>query len=82
MHLVELDSRQWTDYLRFRDALRRNAQLLGEYERVKVELGARFCRDRASYTREKAEFICRVLVHDMTARLPLRKPLRIKASAP
>ncbi|MET0918376.1 MAG: GrpB family protein [Burkholderiales bacterium] len=61
VHLVELDSRQWSDYLRFRDALRQNAQLLGEYERVKLELGARFCRDRVSYTREKAEFICRVL---------------------
>ena len=61
VHLVELDSRQWIDYLRFRDALRQNAQLLCEYERVKVELGARFCRDRPSYTREKAVFICRVL---------------------
>ena len=61
VHLVELDSRQWSDYLRFRDVLRQNAQLLREYERVKIELGARFCRDRASYTREKAEFICRVL---------------------
>jgi GrpB-like predicted nucleotidyltransferase (UPF0157 family) len=61
VHLVELDSRQWSDYLRFRDVLRQNAQLLCEYERVKIELGARFCRDRASYTREKAEFICRVL---------------------
>ena len=61
VHLVELDSRQWADYLRFRDALRRNAQLLCEYERVKIELGARFCSDRASYTRAKAEFIRRVL---------------------
>jgi GrpB-like predicted nucleotidyltransferase (UPF0157 family) len=61
VHLVELDSRPWSDYLRFRDVLRQNVQLLREYERVKVELGARFCRDRAAYTREKAEFICRVL---------------------
>jgi len=61
VHLVALDSRQWSDYLRFRDVLRQNVQLLREYERVKIELGTRFCRDRASYTREKAEFICRVL---------------------
>ncbi len=61
VHLVELDSRQWSDYLRFRDALRTNAQLACEYERIKIELGARFCRDRASYTRAKAEFIRRVL---------------------
>jgi GrpB-like predicted nucleotidyltransferase (UPF0157 family) len=61
VHLVELDGRQWNDYLRFRDALRTNAQMACEYERIKIELGARFCRDRASYTREKAEFIRRVL---------------------
>ena len=61
VHLVELGSRPWSDYLRFRDVLRQNLQLLREYERVKIELGARFCDDRASYTREKAEFICRVL---------------------
>jgi len=61
VHLVELDSRQWSDYLRFRDALRTNAQLARDYERTKMELGARFCRDRASYTRAKADFIRHVL---------------------
>ena len=61
MHLVELDSRQWSDYLRFRDALRANAQLARDYERIKIELGARFCSDRAAYTRAKAEFIRHVL---------------------
>jgi GrpB-like predicted nucleotidyltransferase (UPF0157 family) len=61
VHLVELGSRQWSDYLRFRDALLTNAQLAREYERVKVELGARFCHDRPSYTRAKAEFIRHVL---------------------
>jgi len=61
VHLVEQDSRQWSDYLRFRDALCMNAQLVREYERIKLELGARFCSDRASYTRAKAEFIRRVL---------------------
>jgi GrpB-like predicted nucleotidyltransferase (UPF0157 family) len=61
VHLVELDSHQWSDYLRFRDALRANVQLACEYERIKVELGARFCRDRASYTRAKGEFIRQVL---------------------
>ena len=61
VHLVELESRQWSDYLRFRDALRTNARLAREYERTKMKLGAKFCSDRASYTRAKADFIRRVL---------------------
>lgn len=61
VHLVEHASRQWSDYLRFRDALRANAQLAQDYERMKVELGARFCSDRTAYTRAKADFIRHVL---------------------
>jgi GrpB-like predicted nucleotidyltransferase (UPF0157 family) len=61
VHLVEHRSPQWSDYLRFRDALRANAQLARDYERTKMELGARFCSDRAAYTRAKADFIRHVL---------------------
>ena len=61
VHLVELESRQWSDYLRFRDALRSSLRLMREYERTKVVLGAKFCSDRAAYTRAKAEFIRHVL---------------------
>ena len=61
VHLVERGSRQWSDYLRFRDALRANVQLARDYERTKMELGARFCSDRAAYTRAKADFIRHVL---------------------
>jgi GrpB-like predicted nucleotidyltransferase (UPF0157 family) len=61
VHLVEHSSRQWSDYLRFRDALRANVQLARDYERTKMELGARFCSDRAAYTRAKADFIRHVL---------------------
>jgi len=61
VHLVQRESRQWSEYLRFRDALRTNGQLAREYERTKMELGAKFCRDRAAYTRAKAEFIRYVL---------------------
>jgi GrpB-like predicted nucleotidyltransferase (UPF0157 family) len=61
VHLVELESRQWGDYLRFRDALRSNDQLAREYESTKMVLGAKFCNDRAAYTSAKAEFIRHVL---------------------
>ena len=61
VHLVEVDSQQWSDYLRFRDALRCNAQLAQEYERTKMVLGTKFCSDRPAYTRAKADFIRHVL---------------------
>jgi len=61
VHLVEHGSRPWSDYLRFRDALRANRDLARDYERTKIELGARFCGDRAAYTRAKADFIRHVL---------------------
>jgi len=61
VHLVEHESPQWSNYLRFRDALRSNAELAREYERTKTALGARYCSDRASYTRAKAAFIRHVL---------------------
>lgn len=61
VHLVEHGSRQWGDYLRFRDALRANIELARDYERTKIELGAKFCGDRAAYTRAKADFIRHVL---------------------
>jgi len=61
VHLVELHSRQWVEYLRFRDTLRTNLQLAREYERIKMALGARYCSDRAAYTRAKADFIRHVL---------------------
>lgn len=61
VHLVEFDSRQWGDYLRFRNALRTNEKLARDYERTKMALGQKFCRDRAAYTRAKADFIRHVL---------------------
>jgi GrpB-like predicted nucleotidyltransferase (UPF0157 family) len=61
VHLVEFESRQWGDYLRFRDALRADPRLAREYERTKLALSARFCGNRAAYTRAKGEFIRHVL---------------------
>ena len=61
VHLVESGSRQWADYLRFRDALRANERLARDYERTKMALGEKFCGDRAAYTRAKADFIRHVL---------------------
>jgi len=61
LHLVELESREWSDYLRFRNALRENEQLAREYERIKIELGYRFHGNRRCYTSAKTLFIRHVL---------------------
>jgi GrpB-like predicted nucleotidyltransferase (UPF0157 family) len=59
LHLVderaELDRR-----LRFRDRLRADADLAGEYARLKRELAARFRDDREAYTEAKQAFVERV----------------------
>lgn len=61
VHVVQGTSRQWTDYITFRDALRGDQQLSAEYEQLKMELVKRFYGNRAAYTSAKAEFIRRVL---------------------
>lgn len=61
LHIVERKGRQWSDYIRFRDALRNDARLAAEYECIKRELGGRFRDNRAAYTCAKGEFIRRVL---------------------
>jgi len=61
LHLVELESREWRDYLRFRNTLRANEPLAREYERIKIELGVRFHGNRRCYTSAKTLFIRHVL---------------------
>jgi GrpB-like predicted nucleotidyltransferase (UPF0157 family) len=57
VHLIEATDPQWTNYLRFRECLRRDARLRRAYERLKSTLASRFPRDRDAYTSAKAEFI-------------------------
>jgi GrpB-like predicted nucleotidyltransferase (UPF0157 family) len=59
-HVVEFGSSNWTDNLRFRDALRNSRDLALEYEQLKIKL-SRELHDRASYTAGKSEFIARVI---------------------
>lgn len=61
LHVVATDDVQWTHYLRFRDALRRDPALRRRYRELKRELGHKFPDDRKSYTASKNDFIRSVL---------------------
>ena len=61
LHLVPLGSRRWIECLAFRDALRRDGALAGEYAALKHTLAGRFKCDREAYTEGKTPFVQRVL---------------------
>jgi GrpB-like predicted nucleotidyltransferase (UPF0157 family) len=60
LHLTEPGSDLWRERLTFRDALRADPVLAGEYEELKLRL-ARELDDAAAYTRAKRAFVARVL---------------------
>ncbi len=51
----------WKRHLAFRDALRADDALAGEYWKLKRRLAARFPNDRGAYTDAKSEFIRTVI---------------------
>jgi GrpB-like predicted nucleotidyltransferase (UPF0157 family) len=61
IHVVGYESPEWTNPLRFRDRLRKDAKLAQEYERLKEELKERFGNAPAEYTSEKLRFIREVI---------------------
>jgi GrpB-like predicted nucleotidyltransferase (UPF0157 family) len=61
LHMVAVDSDFWKHHLLFRDYLISNRQVAEEYNNLKIELAARFPRDREAYTNGKESFVKRVL---------------------
>jgi GrpB-like predicted nucleotidyltransferase (UPF0157 family) len=61
LSLSEPASVFWRDHLLFRDCLRADPVVAAEYERVKLELAARFPDDRLSYTDGKDAFIAQAI---------------------
>jgi len=61
LHAVAQDSAFFRSHLAFRDALRADAALAGEYWKLKQRLAARFPNDRAAYSDGKSAFIREVL---------------------
>ncbi len=62
LHLVVHGGEAWLARLRFRDQLRADPTLAGEYARLKHALAHAHRADREAYTDAKGAFIARVLV--------------------
>ncbi len=61
IHLLLLDSDNWRHYLKFRDLLRSDQNLMHQYTKLKVDLAERYKDNRSAYTDGKSEFIQSVL---------------------
>jgi GrpB-like predicted nucleotidyltransferase (UPF0157 family) len=61
LHLIPYLSPLWKDRIEFRDLLRKNAKIAGEYADLKVELAANCMGNRELYTSRKWPFIQRAL---------------------
>jgi GrpB-like predicted nucleotidyltransferase (UPF0157 family)/GNAT superfamily N-acetyltransferase len=57
LHLIPVAHRRYEEELRFRDRLRADPVLAGEYSALKHDLASRFGDDRERYTDAKADFI-------------------------
>jgi GrpB-like predicted nucleotidyltransferase (UPF0157 family) len=60
LHLVEFTGPNWSENVKFRDALRDDPALAAEYTGLKVELAAQYPNDRKSYNTAKGAFIQRI----------------------
>ena len=61
LHLIPFGSPLWHERLAFRDALRGDSKLAGEYAALKLDLARTFEFDREAYTDAKYPFIHAVL---------------------
>lgn len=61
LHLMRPDEPRWYEQLAFRDALRANPALAGEYARLKARAADEHHHDREAYTNAKQAFVRRVL---------------------
>lgn len=61
LHLVPIGSRRYRDELAFRNRLRANPQIAGDYAALKHSLAERFRDDREAYTEGKSDFVRTVL---------------------
>lgn len=61
LHLTAIDSSLWREHLSFRDRLRADNALRDSYAALKLDLAARFPRDREAYIEAKGPFVKDVL---------------------
>jgi GrpB-like predicted nucleotidyltransferase (UPF0157 family) len=63
LHLAQFRGTFWQDHLAFRDLLRADARIAGEYDALKHRLAERYPRDREAYIDGKTEFVQEMLRH-------------------
>ena len=61
LHAVEIDSEQWSNYLRFQNLLRSSPEARDRYEAVKLRLAEQHTDDREAYTEGKTEVVTSLL---------------------
>ena len=61
LYVVAQNSKVFLDHIHFRDRLRSDPAIAGEYGELKIELARKHRTDRAAYTSAKTEFIRRIL---------------------
>ncbi len=61
IHVVLYGSKEWNDYINFRDYLNTNEEKSDEYARLKLKLSLMYPTDRALYTEGKSELISNIL---------------------
>lgn len=68
LHVVEYGAAQWSNYLRFRDLLRRSSEARDRYEAVKLQLVEDHGDDRKEYTDGKSTVVSSLLRSEETRR--------------
>ncbi len=61
LHLMQYESREWNEKIFFRDYLNNNEKERIEYEKLKIEAMNKFSDDRKNYTKEKDEFVQKII---------------------
>jgi len=61
IHIMEIDSRKYKETLVFRDYLRKNKEVLKEYDDLKQKLAIKYKNERKTYTKAKDRFIKSIL---------------------
>ena len=63
LHLAQFRGSFWQDHLVFRDLLRADVRIAGEYDTLKHRLAERYPRDREAYIDGKTAFVQEMLRH-------------------
>jgi GrpB-like predicted nucleotidyltransferase (UPF0157 family) len=57
LHVVDSSTDHWRRWIRFRDILRKNAEVRRQYQELKIALAGQYHFDREKYTAGKSDFI-------------------------